>query len=307
MQKNRPSISQKTLIFCIVSFLITFQVKGQDAMLYPDSLNKTAVKAVAITGAAIYAGGMFGLYQLWYKDYPQSNFHFINDNAEWLQMDKMGHMTTAYYTSYLSSEALKLTGLSHRKSDIWGSIAGFGFMTAIEILDGYSAEWGASPGDLIANTTGAGLYIGQQLLWGEQRILLKASYHSTKWPKLNPEQLGANAFQSIIKDYNGQTIWVSCNINSFLKSDNFPEWLNIAVGYGAEGMIFANESNQEYELTSEKRYRQFYLSLDIDLNRVKVKSKTLKLILKSIGFIKIPFPTLEYNTKNGLKGHILYF
>lgn len=82
MQKNRPSISQKTLIFCIVSFLITFQVKGQDAMLYPDSLNKTAVKAVAITGAAIYAGGMFGLYQLWYKDYPQSNFHFINDNAE---------------------------------------------------------------------------------------------------------------------------------------------------------------------------------------------------------------------------------
>lgn len=307
MQENQLSTNQKTLIFCILSFFLAIQSSAQETKLYPDTLNKKAVTAVAITGATIYAGGMFGLYQLWYKDYPQSHFHFINDNSEWLQMDKLGHLTTAYYTSYLSSEALKLTGLSPHKADIWGSLAGFGFMTAIEILDGYSAEWGASSGDLIANTTGASLYLGQQLLWGEQKVLLKASYHGTRWAKENPDQLGKNAVQSIIKDYNGQTIWISCNIKSLTQWERLPEWLNIAIGYGGEGMIFANESDLEHELTLSRRYRQFYLSFDIDLNRVKVRSKTLKLILKSIGFIKIPFPTLEYNDHSGLRGHLIYF
>ena len=28
----------------------------------------------------------------------RSNFHFINDNKEWLQMDKIGHMSVSYYS-----------------------------------------------------------------------------------------------------------------------------------------------------------------------------------------------------------------
>lgn len=54
-----------------------------------------------ITQGVIYAGSMAELYYLWYKDYPQTNFHFFNDNSEWLQMDKMGHFFSSYYLSSL--------------------------------------------------------------------------------------------------------------------------------------------------------------------------------------------------------------
>jgi hypothetical protein len=37
---------------------------------------------------AAVTGALVGLNQLWYADYARSDFHFINDNAEWLQMDK---------------------------------------------------------------------------------------------------------------------------------------------------------------------------------------------------------------------------
>jgi hypothetical protein len=50
---------------------------------------------VFITEAVLASGALIGLNQLWYSDYPKSEFHFINDNADWLQMDKGG----SFYSS----------------------------------------------------------------------------------------------------------------------------------------------------------------------------------------------------------------
>jgi hypothetical protein len=55
------------------------------------------------------------------------------------------------------------------------------------------------------------------------------------------------------------------------------------------------------------RYRQFYLSMDVDLTRIKTKSKVLKGIFSVVNFIKIPFPALEYNSLGQVKFHFLYF
>jgi hypothetical protein len=46
-------------------------------------------------------GALVGLNQLWYADYARSDFHFINDNAEWLQMDKAGHIYSSYHLGRL--------------------------------------------------------------------------------------------------------------------------------------------------------------------------------------------------------------
>jgi len=43
--------------------------------------------------------------------------------------------------------------------------------------------------------------------------------------------------------------------------------LNIAFGYGAEGMLYG-ESNPNNQFTQDP-YRQFYLSLDVDLTKIK--------------------------------------
>src|SRR5438874_2371911 len=66
--------------------------------IYP--YNKKRVRLVTAANIAGYGGTMAGLYSAWYSNYPQTRFHFFNDNAEWLQVDKVGHAYSAYVESY---------------------------------------------------------------------------------------------------------------------------------------------------------------------------------------------------------------
>ena len=60
-------------------------------------------KTLVISEVSLYVASLVALNELWYADYPRSSFHFINDNDEWLQMDKLGHLSSSYYSSYDSS------------------------------------------------------------------------------------------------------------------------------------------------------------------------------------------------------------
>ena len=280
----------------------TYQNNGLDTDL-PSTVDKKKRNILLISEAATYTVVLVGLNQLWYADYPKSSFHFINDNGEWLQMDKLGHMTTSYYSGVAGIKAYEWTGMK-RKNAIWyGGLTGTFFLSIIEVLDGQSKQWGASSGDLIANTTGSLLAIGQALKWNEQRIQFKYSYSPSEWASENTEQLGENHLQRALKDYNGQTYWLSFNLKSLfdIQTTNFPHWLNFAVGHGADGMVSAYQKQND-----SQRKRQFLLSLDVDLTRVKTKSKILNTVLHSFGFIKFPMPTLELS--NGkLHAHLIYF
>jgi hypothetical protein len=52
--------------------------------------------------------------------------------------------------------------------------------------------------------------------------------------------LGSSLAEQMLKDYNGQTYWLSVNLHSFYKN---PKWLNLAIGYGANGMLTGNGEN----------------------------------------------------------------
>jgi hypothetical protein len=279
----------------------------------PDTtvLHKGRLAGVMSVQGALYLGSLSYLYFAWYRDYPQSSFHLFNDDSEWMQMDKIGHATTAYYISMIGYESYKWAGVERKKAIWFGGLLGFAYMLNIEILDGFSSEWGFSIGDLTANTLGSMIFIGQQLAWNDQRIVMKYSFHQTSYPSYRPDVLGSSMVQQPIKDYNGQTYWLSANIASFLhKGSRFPNWINIAAGYGAEGMTgaFTNSpENHGGSIPSFQRYRQFYLSMDVDLTRIPTKSKALKAIFAVFSFIKIPFPTVEYNTLGQVKFYYLYF
>ncbi|MGJ8760521.1 MAG: DUF2279 domain-containing protein [Polaribacter sp.] len=270
-----------------------------------DTLNTKRRNAIILTESVMAGGALIGLNQLWYKDYPRSGFHFKNDNNDWKQMDKVGHMMTSYYIGKIGMEVLDWAGVSKKNQLIYGATSGFAFLTAVEVLDGFSDEWGASPGDILANAAGTGLLVGQELLWNEQRITVKYSFHQTEFAKQRPNTLGENYLQQALKDYNGQTYWLSANIWSFNKKSSFPKWLNVALGYGAEGMLYGN-SNAVNPIQQDA-YRQFYLSLDLDLTKIKTNSEFLKSVFSVVNFIKIPAPTLEINTKGALTFHYMYF
>lgn len=274
-------------------------------------VNKKRLRSVIIVESGLFVLSMAGLYQLWYSDYPQSSFHFANDNANWLQMDKVGHGFTAYYLGQVGYETLRWCNVPEQKAVWYGGTLGFVYLLTIETLDGFSKEWGSSTGDLIANISGSGLFIGQQMLWKEQRAALKFSFHQTKYPDYRPDLYGKSFIHNLIKDYNGQTYWLSLNLKSFWKQSRFlPDWLNVAFGYSGEGMTGPSSNYTEYEgkaIPGFDRYRQFYFSLDADLSKIKTHSKFLQKLFVVLGFVKIPFPALELNTRNELKLHTIYF
>ncbi|AXG70912.1 hypothetical protein KORDIASMS9_03167 [Kordia sp. SMS9] len=293
-------------MLCFVN-VVSAQLTPPDFFKASDTLHKPRRNFVAITEASLATATLIGLDRIWYADFPRSSFQFINDNNEWLQMDKAGHVFASYYIGNIGADVLDWAGVSKKNQLIYGATLGFSFLTAVEVMDGFSAEWGASWGDVLANGLGTGLFVGQELLWNEQRIKLKYSFHRTRFAEVRPNKLGSGFLEESLKDYNGQTYWLSANVHSFFKQSKIPKWLNVAFGYGAEGLVAGTPETQREILPQLKRFRQFYLSLDVDLTKIETKSKFLKSIFSVINFIKIPAPTLEINSLGKMKFHYSYF
>ncbi|PBQ31262.1 DUF2279 domain-containing protein [Sphingobacteriaceae bacterium] len=302
----RPRLS----LFIFLVFL-TQVFLGQNDSLKADPFKKRKVVLASSTGA-LTVGSLFYLNVAWYSGYNTGKFHFFNDNKEWLQMDKVGHTFTTYQMSRLMMNAFDWAGYTRKQKLIYGGGIGFVYMTTIEVMDGFSRGWGFSWGDQLADGLGTGMAIAQELAWREQRFQLKLSYSESGLAKYNPALLGETPYTQVLKDYNGQTYWLSINPSAFIKRENkFPKWLNIALGYGAYGMLGGHYNNSvvvdnEGNVLKFDRERRFYLSLDVDLTRIKTKSKILKGIFSVVNMLKFPAPALQC-TKNGFRFYPIYY
>ncbi|MFZ4542615.1 MAG: DUF2279 domain-containing protein [Saprospiraceae bacterium] len=305
-----------------------------------DSLNRSRCWVLGGVSVGAFAASTYWLHSAWYKQYDRSKFQFFNDNNEWMQMDKLGHVVSAYYESRWASQMYRWAGVSPRKSDWIGVGYSMLIQTSLEIADGFSEKWGFSKGDYLANLAGTGIFIGQQLAWNEQRFSFKVSSTPKKYPStliyssdnqfsipLNERAyslLGNNYAISFAKDYNEQTQWLSVNVASFLPKDTrFPKWLNVAVGYSLENAFVGENSYSWFQsyptkgipagtvFTIDKnmfpRYRQFLFSLDLDMTKIHTKYRFLNAILHTFNVIKIPAPALEFNTLGKMKVHPFYF
>jgi hypothetical protein len=261
---------------------------------------------VPLTSAAIGLTSYYFLNQLWYAQYPQNQFHFFDDGDEWLQMDKMGHAFTSYQIGNQLYPSFLRTGYNEKESARYAALTGWSYMLGIEILDGFSSQWGFSPYDIAANSAGSFLYWIQQEKWGEQKINLKYSFYPTRFSEMNPSQLGENFQQRILKDYNGQTYWLSFNSTLlFSKNNTFRDAINFNIGYSTTEMIRAKTNNNL--VNNFHPTREFLFSFDADLNRVKWKRKGMKKVARILSVIKIPLPTLEIRGDGKIKFHSFYF
>ena len=202
---------------------------------------------VAVVNLAAYSIVMAGFNSMWYSKYGRSKFHVFNDDAEWLQVDKVGHLYGSYVVSRLGQEAWRWSGISRNKRIWYSGLGGVVFQTMVEISDGFSTQWGWSWSDFGANLLGSGIFVAQEFAWDDQRIKIKFSCHKNYYdePGLNiraDKIYGESNSERFIKDYNAQTYWASVNLKSFLPRSNLPAWLSMAVGYGADGMFGANKN-----------------------------------------------------------------
>ncbi|HUQ67015.1 MAG TPA: DUF2279 domain-containing protein [Flavitalea sp.] len=297
------------ILFSLQSFILTTFARGDT--LSPSFLSNKKMVIVAAANVAFYTSSFILLNRAWYQDYDKTNFHFFNDNPEWNQVDKAGHVWTTYHISRLSNEMWKWAGLNKTTSAVLGAASGLVYQSIIEIQDAYSAEWGFSCGDVGADVTGASLFALQELIGNQQKISLKLSYRPKRYPinlvARRNQLFGSSFTERILKDYNSQTYWLSANISSLFPRSNAPRWLNVAFGYGADGM-FGGRSNEwtdkdgiAHNYNRIRRVRKFYLSPDVDLTMINTRNKVLKKVFFVLNMVKVPAPALLVDTGDKLK------
>ncbi|MEM7548544.1 MAG: DUF2279 domain-containing protein [Bacteroidota bacterium] len=290
-----------SLLIFVLSFHICF---AQSNDTTTQVKNKKLRNFLLISGAA-YGVSLYGLNELWYSNFDRQGFEFFNDNAEWNQVDKVGHFYSSYHLAKGSQIIFERLGVSRKKSFLYGSLYSIALITPIEILDAFSAEFGFSWGDVIANVSGPALLYSQEVLFKKQLIKPKFSFSSSPYAAIRPETLGDGFHEEILKDYNGQTYWLSFDLNEIINTPKFPRWLNLGFGYGSDQMVFAreNENNQ----AGFNSFRQYYLAIDIDLSHIESRSKVLNTVIYLLDLIHLPSPALEFSSQNKIKFRPFFF
>ena len=289
--------------------LLCFSLPTWSEAMESDSIRAKRLVTVIGTGSAAYLTGLSYLSFVWYRDHERVPFHFYDDSKGYLQMDKAGHAYAAYFQTVAAYEAFRWSGVGKRKALIYGGLTSFLFQTPIEIYDGLYEGWGFSWSDIIANTAGSMLFIGQEVLFEKQVVKMKFSYSPSGYPKYH-HILGENELESFFLDYNGHTYWLSINLEQMTGNNKIPSWLNFAVGYSANGMIKEFENPDYYKgepFPHLDRYRQVLFSLDVDLSRINTDKVWLKRLLQTINLLKIPFPAVEINGLKKIRFYPLYY
>ena len=165
-------------------------------------------------------------------------------------------------------------------------------------MDGYSQEWGFSVPDLVANTAGVGLFLGQQLGYGEQHYYLKYCYKPSPYAALRPNTLGSDLPEKLLKDYNAQSYWLSFSPRIAINQKNWPEWLQLSVGYSADAKLKGDANLYSIDGFTYRAQREWGLSLDIDWSKLPVKKPWLKKSLGVLNAVKVPFPAVYW--RNGV-------
>jgi hypothetical protein len=319
----------------IVPYLFILLLPGNFCWAQTDSILPAVTESINVTDStsqlekkrqwmiggvhlAGYAGTLLVLNDTWYKGYARTNFQVFDDSREWLQVDKIGHGWGAYNATRVSTDMWKWAGLPSKKAALFAALGSTAFLTGIEWMDAHSAKWGWSWSDMGANLAGAGLFVGQEMLWEEQRLQLKFSFHQKNYGDAVLEQradalFGKPWYERMLKDYNAQTYWLSANLHSFFPKSNLPPWLNLAFGYGADGMFGGFENKWTDPLGSEvdrsnlTRKRQFYLAPDIDFTKIPTNKKWLRTIFSFLNAFKCPAPAIMLDNKGKFRTYLFYF
>lgn len=318
----------------LITFFITFPCFAQDSTAdsldffeFPSEIHKPRLIALSTTVGVSYVATSVALYNTWYSEYPKTSFHLFDDLGEWNNMDKFGHVYTAYFQGIMGYKMARWTGLSDKKAILIGAVAGSLFQTTVEVMDGFSSKWGFSLSDMAANVIGTSAFVIQQKYWGTQRIQLKIS----SWPEGHPDQLiyssqgwttsiksradflfGSSFLERFLKDYNAQTYWLSANISSFLPQSKTPKWLNLSLGLSSENLYGGFENvwrinSSDFDANeSFPREFQFLLGLDVDFTKIKTNKHFLKAILTALNMYRFPFPAIEFNTNGEVNFHLVF-
>ena len=279
-----PAVAQKTSQADSLSALSGLSGLPGPSDLSNKNWNNPKFWAGTATLAVADIVSLVGLNALWYSDYDRSSFHFHNDWPNWQQQDKLGHAAAAWQIARLSSSFAEWAGLSKKSAAIYGFTATSIYQTQIELLDGFSAQWGASVGDAAFNFGGAFFGALEGVHPGPLAITMKYSYH-----KSDNYDNTTSIWGNTVKDYDGISHWLVLRPDLLSPSlEWWPAWLGLSVGHTADGLVTAKST------TENPHERIWMVGLDFDFLRAwDIQNPWLRTAARTLSFIRIPAPALQ--------------
>lgn len=279
--------------------LVIFFVSSQNIFGQSDSL-KVNKKRVFIVGSSL-AGALGGSYlyvqNSWWSE-KQEPFHF-DDGADLtyaLNVDKVGHFMGGLGAADVFSSSMKWAGMQEEQALWYGAAFGSGLQLAIEMKDAYAPYWGFSKWDLALGSAGSLFPVAQYYNDDLKAINFKFSYYKQSdiyWEldRKRGKEPNKYAWQD---DYPNQTYWLSVDVNHFTETCCWPDWLNLAIGFGLDDTQYLNESNTKMGGNNE-----WYIALDYDIPKMlkKWNSPTGKKVKHWLNYIHLPAPTIRISPK----------
>ena len=281
----------KTLFF-VTAFILLFN------NIY--SQTDTSKKRIYLVGGCL-AGGTLGTYiyiqNSWWSD-KQVPFHF-DEGADMVyakNVDKAGHFLGGLMSADIFTSSMIWSGMKRKKALWYGAVFGSGMQLAIEIKDGHAPYWGFSKLDLIFGTAGSLYPLFQYYNNNLREISFKFSYFKRSdifWDleSIRGKEVSDYAWHD---DYPNQTYWLAFNLNSLSKNSIFPDWLNLAIGFGLDDSQYLDEN-----LTKKGGKNEWYIAIDYDVSKLLKRWDTSlgKNVKRWLNYFHFPAPTIRIAPK----------
>lgn len=282
------------LIYTLFSFILLAQPLQEKS-----TLNYKKVTNISLTSIG-YVGFTYKTSQHFFTSPVISNFHLRQDWLTWRGMDKIFHAYGSYQLNALFYQINRWSGVDSIKALNLALLESTIISTTKEYCDGRIDVGGFSWYDIGMNAAGNFLFYGQQRWLGKQLIQYKYSYFNSNLQHYNPSVLGTSYKNYWLKDYNGETFWLSTSLGNLNVTQNkWLKFLGISAGYGGHNLI--NDFNNG--MVNLPRYSQYYLGLDIDWTQIETSNKYLKTLFFVLNRFRFPLPCVELNSLNQVKFH----
>ena len=284
----------KSLFLVVLSALFCQEILAQIDTI---KVNKKRVLIVSSSLGAALGGSYWYIQNSWWSD-KQTSFHFDKgaDLTYALNVDKVGHFMGGLEAADIFSSSMRWAGMNEKQSLWYGAAFGSGLQLAIEMKDAYAPYWGFSKWDLALGSAGAIWPVAQYYNDDLKAINFKFSYYKQSdiyWEldRQRGKETNKYAWQD---DYPNQTYWMTFDVNHFTETCCWPEWLNVAIGFGLDDTQYLDENN-----TKTGGQNEWYIALDYDIPKMLKKwdSPSGKKVKHWLNYFHLPAPTIRISPK----------
>ena len=255
------------------------------------------------SAAAFHYIGFKYFDRAWYQGQKTHKIRWIYDwgGDTYVNLDKGGHFMGGAFMAQKLSEAYAWAGFTERTAALLGTTTSWAALLEIEMRDAYFDQWGFSVPDFIANTLGASLPVLHAFFPRTRALQFKWSYHPSNLYLQNRKRSASDLphVDHLIDDYEGMTFWASLPLPSLLNRKSSaapPEWLRLAIGYGATGLHGSNaKSRGRFKLYPNlpDAKPEVFLALDYDANYLPGNNRLWRYFKAQLNWLHWPAPAVR--------------